>query len=385
MAPERARRRHVGQHPESLVLDVLQVVDREQHRAVVEDRHDAVAGIAAGAVHRLALDGGDPAVPGHAELQLDLGLLAAAVGDEGLLAAQHQADRAARLAGEQGRDQLDMQRLGAAAEPAADMGLDHPYVGLLHAERPGQHEVDVVRHLGRGADGNLAPARVVLGLGGVRLALDLADLIELVGLLAHQVGGGETGPGVADLEIDLALDIAGALLVELDRVRAARVLGGEIGRQLLVLDFDRIERALRRRGVLGRDRRHRLAAIAHPVARERVFVHRDRQHPERVGAVRAGNHRVDAGQRLRRGNVDPRDPGVRDRAPQDPPGQLLPRDEVGGVERLARHLFRPVDQRHSHADRLHRRGRGSRCVAHAATSPPAISSAAARTASTILM
>ena len=250
----------------------------------------------------------------------------------------------------------------------------------------GQHQVDVVRHLGRGADRDPAAVGVVLGLCGVRLALDLADLAQLVGLLAHQVGGPEPGVGVADLEIDLALDIAGAFLVQLDRVGAARLLGGEIGRQLLVLDLDRIQRALRRRGVLGGDGRDRLAAVAHPVAGERVFVHRDGEDAERIGAVPApGDHRVDARQRLGGGGIDADDPGMRHRAPQDPPGELLPADEVGGVERLARHLLRPVDQRHRHADRLHRRGSGFRRAAHAAASRPAISSAAARTASMILI
>ena len=332
-----------------------------------------------------ALDGGDFPVLRHADPELDRGLLAPAMGDEGLLPAQHQADRAARLAGEQGGDQLDMQRLGAAAEPAADMGLDHADVGLLHAQRPGQHQVDVIRHLGRGADDQLAAAGVVFGLGGVGLALDLADLVELVGFLAHQIGGGEPGNGVAELEIDLALDIAGPFLVQLDRVPGARRLGGEIGRQILVFDLDEIQRALRRRDVDRRHRRHRLAAIAHAVAGERVFVHRDRQHAEGVGAVLAGDHGVDAWQRLGRGCVDADDPGMRDRAPQDPPGQLVPGDEVGGVERLAGNLFRPVDQRHPDADGAHQGGCRLDCVAHDTASLPAISSAAKRTASMILM
>src|SRR5262249_34128001 len=73
VAAERAARRRVGEHALADVFDVVQVVDGIKHRAGIENRHDAVAGMRAAALVALALDGGDLAVPAHAELEADVG------------------------------------------------------------------------------------------------------------------------------------------------------------------------------------------------------------------------------------------------------------------------------------------------------------------------
>jgi len=79
----------------------------------------------AAALDAFAGDAGDAAVLRHADLELDIGLRPAAMGDEGFLAVDHDAHAAADLARQQRGDQLDIERLGAAAETAADMGFHH--------------------------------------------------------------------------------------------------------------------------------------------------------------------------------------------------------------------------------------------------------------------
>ena len=74
--------------------------------------------------------------------------------------------------------------------------------------------------------------------------------------------------------------------------------GGEIGGQFLVFDFDQVESLLRGSGIHRRHGGHRLAAITHLVAGQRVFVHGDGQHTEGLVAGVAGDHRGNAGQRL---------------------------------------------------------------------------------------
>ena len=132
------------------------------------------------------------------------------------------------------------------------------------------------------------------------------------------------------------------------------------------------------RGVIdGGDRRHRLAAIAHLVARERMLAARDRQHAEGLVAIGAGDDRLHAGQLCRLGDIDLENFAVRIGAAVDAPGQHPRRDEVGGIFGAPGHLFGPVDHRHVAADRVRRAD-----LVHGAT-PAALSSAAYFTASMI--
>ena len=63
VAAEGAARRRVGQHALADVLDVVEVVDRVQHRAGIEDRDDAVARVRAAALDAFAFDAGDARRP----------------------------------------------------------------------------------------------------------------------------------------------------------------------------------------------------------------------------------------------------------------------------------------------------------------------------------
>src|SRR5262249_4753087 len=154
VAAEGAAWRRVGENALADIFDVVEIVDGVEHRAGIKDRHDAVAGMRAAALNALAFDTGDAAVLAHADLEPDIGLRPAAMGDEGFFAIDDKAHAAAGFAGEQSRDQFDIERLGAAAETAADMRLDHADPRHVHVEDLRQHQVYVIRHLRRGMHGH---------------------------------------------------------------------------------------------------------------------------------------------------------------------------------------------------------------------------------------
>ena len=103
-----------------------------------------------------------------------------------------------------------------------------------------------------------------------------------------------------------------------------------------------------------RHRRHRLAAIAHLVARQRMLAARDRQHAEGLVAVGAGDDRLHARQLRGLRDVDLEDLGVRIGAAVDAPRQHAGLQDVGRVLGAARHLLRPVHHRHVAADVMRR-------------------------------
>ena len=331
----------------------------------------------AAALVAFALDGGDLAVLAHAELEPDIGLRPAAMGDEGLLAVDHHAHAAAGLAREQRRDQLDVEAFGAAAEAAADMRLDHADARHVHVECLRQHQVDVIGNLGAGMHRHAVAHGVVFGDRGVHLHLVLADLGAIVGALAHEVGVAQALLHAAELEQHVALDIAGLVRMDIARAVRHRRFGGVVGGQFTHLELDQADGSLGGGVVDRRDRRHRLAAIAHLVARHGMFAARDRQHAERLVAVGAGDDRLHARQLQRLGDIDRDDLGVRIGAAVDAPGQHARRDQIGGVFRPARDLLGPVDHRHIAADVVRRHD-----LVHGAT-PDALRSAAYFTASMI--
>ena len=351
VAAERAAGRRVGEHALADIFDVLEVVDGVEHRAGIEDRHHAIAGMRAAALDAFAFDAGDPAVLLQPDLEPDVGLRPAAMGDEGLLAVDHEPHAALGLARQQRRDQLDVERLGAAAEAAADMRLDHADPRHVHGEDLRQHQVDVVGDLRGGMHRHAVALGVVARDRGVHLHLVLADLGAIVGRLAHEIGVGEGLLDIAELEEHVAFEIAGLLGVQQHGVGRERVGGGEIGRQLLHLHLDERERRLGG-GVVDRgDGGDRLAAIAHLVARQRMLGARDRQHAEGLVAIGAGDDRLHAGKLQRLRDVDVDDLGMRIGAAIDAAGQRAGLDrKVGGVFGAAGDLLRAVHHRHVVAD-----------------------------------
>ena len=198
-------------------------------------------------------------------------------------------------------------RLDARPETAADERLDHADARGIHLQALREHEVQVIADLRHGLHRETAGRRIVFGKAGVRLDLRVVDLGAAELLLAHQIGGGKTLRDIAERMMDVAFEIAGFVVVQQHGTRRARVLGRIIGGQFLHFEFDQVERPLGRLLVDRRHRRDRLAAIAHASARQRIFVHGDRQHAVGVIAVVAGDDRHHAFERARLGHVEPND------------------------------------------------------------------------------
>ena len=325
-----------------------------------------------------AFDGSDLAVLAHAELEADVGLGPPAMGDESLLPRGHEAHVAAGFACKQCSDQLDVKRFRAAAEAAADMRFDDPDARHVYVENLCQHQMHVIRNLRTGVDGHALAHGVILRERGVHLHLVLADLGAVVIALAHEIRLAKSLLYAAQLEQDIALDIIGPMRVDDVRAGGQRLLGRVIGGQLLDFEFDEAERAFGGGIVDRRDPGYRLAAIAHLVARQRVFAARDRQHAECLVAVGACDDCLDTRQPQRRRDIDVDDLRVGIGAAQDAARQQAWSDQIGRVFRPPRYLVRPVDHRHVSADAVRWND-----LVHGAT-PPAWSSAAYFTASMIL-
>ncbi len=123
VAAHGAARRQVGIDTIAAITHRTDAVQRMQQGAGIEDRHQAVAAIGAAALHDLGVHGGDLAVPAHADLQPRVRRRPAAVGEEGLLAREFELDGGPRGARQRRRHHLEIQRLDAVAEAAADEGL----------------------------------------------------------------------------------------------------------------------------------------------------------------------------------------------------------------------------------------------------------------------
>jgi hypothetical protein len=346
----RTARWRVGEHPLAAVAHVLDVVEGVEQGAGVQDRDDPVAAVRAAALHRLAVDGDDASVAVQPELHTHRLRRPAAVGDEVLFARRHQTDPRRRGARQQRADDLDVEGLGAAAEAAADVRLHHADARAVQPEAARQHQVHVVGHLRRAVHGKPFADRVVLGERGVGLHLHLAHFRAGVALLTHQVGALEGRIHLAQLVAHLPLDVAGALVVQIHCVGGAGRVDVEVGRDRAHPHPYQPEGGVRSSVVHRRHRRHRLAAIAHPVARQRILAHGDRQDTEGRVAVRAGDHRQHPGQRASRLDIDVEDLRVRVGAAVDAAHQRLGLQEIGGVASGSGDLLRAVDHRHVGAD-----------------------------------
>ena len=193
------------------------------------------------------------------------------MGNEGFLAAGHQAHGAFGGPGRQGADQLHVQAFRPAAEAAADLGLNHMDAGFVHLQGLGQHQMDVVGHLGGGVHGHGTPLGIIFGDGGVRLGLYLANFGAVIILLHDQIGVFHTGIHVAQLVLHIALDIAGPVFVQIDGAVRHGIFGRVIGGQLLIGEFDQIDGRSCAFHIHSGDAGDRLAPVADPVPCQRIF------------------------------------------------------------------------------------------------------------------
>ena len=192
--------RQIGVDPVAVVFDRGNIVDALQQRAGIENGDDAVAGVSAAALHHLAFAGGHAPILAHAELQPDIGLRTGAMGDEGLFAGELHQHLAGGGAGQQRGDDLEIQRLDARAETAADERLDHADARGIHLQALRQHEVQVIADLRHGLHREAVGRRIVFGEARMRLDLRVIDLGAAEPLLAHQIGGSKTLADVAELD-----------------------------------------------------------------------------------------------------------------------------------------------------------------------------------------
>ncbi len=300
MAAEGAARRRVCEHAPANIFDVMQVVDGVEHRAGIENGHDAVAGMGAAALVAFAFDRADAPVPAHAELEPDVGLGPSAMGDEGLLARGHQPHTAACTPREQCGNELHVERLGTAAEAAAHVRLDHADARHVHVENLRQHEVHVIGNLSAGVHGHAIALGVVVGGRRVHFHLVLTHLGAAIGRFADKIGVAKTLLHAAQLEQHIALDVAGPVRVDVDGLLRQRRRRRVVGRQFPHSKLDERNR-FPRGGIVHRgDGCDRLAAIAHLV----------RQNAESLVAVGAGDDRLDAWQARRHRHVHIEDLGV---------------------------------------------------------------------------
>ncbi len=228
----------------------------------------------------------------------NVGFRPAAVGDEGFFPVDQQAHPAAAFARQEGGNHLHIQRLGAASETACHMGLDHADFALVHLQHLGQHQVDVVGHLGRAPAGQPVAQGIVFHHRAVHLHLRLAGFGRVEAFLDHRIGVLEGLVHVAQLKEDIPLQVAFLVVVQQDGAVLLGVPAGEIGRQLLDPDLDLLEGGFGDVNVIGGDGGNRLALVADPFPRQRIFRACDRQHAVGFVGVGAGRHRANAGHGL---------------------------------------------------------------------------------------
>ena len=134
----------------------------------------------------------------------------AAVRVEDLLARVEDLDGTPGLLGELRDAELEVERLGLAAERAADGGLDDADAGHVEVEDAGELAMEVVGHLRGGPDGQL-PLGVEVADGAVGLDGGVGGALEVVVALDDHVGpdGGRSSRGGFDLQPDRSLRLGG--------------------------------------------------------------------------------------------------------------------------------------------------------------------------------
>ena len=121
------------------------------------------------------------------------------------------------------------------------------------------------------------------------------------------------------------------------RGRPHRVLGAEDGRQLRILDIDELERGLRDLDGIGRDRRHFLADEARHALGEEwdILAHTA---IARIGHIGAGQHGMNAGQRLGAPHIDRDDACAGMRAAQAAAEEHARQLDIAGIAGAACYL-----------------------------------------------
>ena len=273
------------------------------------------------------------------ERELGAGLVPAAliVRHEAFAARRDPSHRTPQAARGPCDDRLFRIVLSLVAEAAADVGGDQPDRGLRQAKLLGDRAADVMRHLGRAIERQLAGAAIRQHGAGLDGRADQPVVGEIepdhmrraFECLLH---GGHVAARKSEA------DVAGRAVVQLRRALLDCLAAVDDRRKRLIFDVDKFGGALRLRMCLRNHRGDRLADVAHGVARQRParrLRHRlavggddgpERRHrADLVGRhVGAGEHGDDAGQAAADVCVDPADPGMGMRRAQPGCSAALP-------------------------------------------------------------
>ena len=117
------------------------------------------------------------------------------------------------------------------AETPAHKGFDDANVGRIHLQATGQGEMHVVGNLGDRVQRQVAALRVKGGQRRIGLHHGVMDLGAVVVVLSNQVGSGKAGGRIAELVMNLPLDVARFVVMEQHRVGSPSLGRAEIRRQ----------------------------------------------------------------------------------------------------------------------------------------------------------
>ena len=315
IAAEAAARHHVGVDRVTRALLVVAAVGGKGAAHGGRQRLAAVIAIGAGVGHDAHVHRGQGAVLARADPDMGGHLMPGRGADELVLARPFPLHGTTDLhRGEQ--DEVFRDHLLLAAEAAADaLGEDVEVAG------PEAHQVAELllgreRSLGAGADVP-APVLALPGDRTVRLEMDVLHARRRIGHLVDGVGFLEALGDVADLAMQVAVDIAAVgddVLVVQKRGTGFHCKDRiEDGREEFILDPERETSGFRRAFALRNHRGDALSGEAHDIVEHVGVVGIDEMILVQCGAVEPPRHvlpvidRDDAGHRQCRRLVDPRD------------------------------------------------------------------------------
>ena len=185
--------------------------------------------------------------------------------------------RPSRLLREQRHAELEVERLGLAAECAADHWLHDADARDIEVEHARQLAMQVVRHLRGTPHRQHAGGREVAD-GAVRLDGRVRGALEEIFAFDDDVGVGERRVDVTKLEMHVLRDVAVAAglvtRVDLRCIRVQRALRLENRLEQLVLDADQSQCAVRGFFVNCCNRGHAITDVAYAVDAERILITR---------------------------------------------------------------------------------------------------------------
>ncbi len=284
----------------------------------------------------------DPPVRGRRDLAVHVVIPGERAGHEVLGPVLEPLHRPARLHRRRDRAQVARVHRDLVAETAAEVGRDNADLVLRQPGDGRVHRPVRMRCLAGHPDGEL-PAHLVqvrhdaagLQRRGMGTGVHHVAVHDDIGGRERGIGGGLV-PG-APVE-DAVIGPAGQVVADQRCRRRERGAGVDDRRQRLVLDRDQLQRVPGRVPVPRDDERDLLALEPDLVGREHgLHVAGQRRHPGQALRLQvgAGQHGLDHRVRLRRGDVDGQDPGVRVRTAQDRPVQHAWQPQVVDERALA--------------------------------------------------